>query len=72
MRYNSESLKTWVLISGNDVLFNGIKISLGLLIATKNYPFLFGRNHNTALSTTANNRTTLSLLKAKIPPNLIS
>ena len=66
MRYNSESLKTWVLISGNDV-FNGIKISLGLLIATKNYPFLFGRNDNTDLSTTANNRITLSLLKAKTP-----
>ena len=67
MRYNSESLKTWVLISGNDVLFNDIKISLGRLIATKNYPFLFGRNHNNDLSTTANNRITLSLLKAKIP-----
>ena len=35
MRYNSESLEANVLISRNDVLFEDIKISLGLLITAK-------------------------------------
>ena len=35
MRYNSESLEINVLISGNDVLFEDIKISMGLLITAK-------------------------------------
>ena len=35
MRYNSESLEINVLISRNDVLFEDIKISLGLLITAK-------------------------------------
>ena len=35
MRYNSKSLEINVLISRNDVLFEDIKISLGLLITAK-------------------------------------
>ena len=35
MRYNSESLEINVLISRNDVLFEDIKISLGLQITAK-------------------------------------
>ena len=35
MRYNSESLEINVLISRNDLLFEDIKISLGLLITAK-------------------------------------
>ena len=35
MRYNSESLEVNVLISRNDVFFEDVKISLGLLITAK-------------------------------------
>ena len=35
MRYNSESLEIMVVISGNGLLFKGIKISLGLLTSAR-------------------------------------
>ena len=58
MRYNSESLEINVLLNRNDVLFEDIKISLGLLIIATKQPVLFSENHNTDLSSTANNRIT--------------
>ena len=45
MRYNSESLEIKAVISGNSLLFEGIKISLGLLITVRKMHVLFRENH---------------------------
>ena len=45
MRYNSESLEIKAVISGNSLLFEGIKISFGLLITVRKMHVLFRENH---------------------------
>ena len=67
MRYNSKSLEINVLISGKVLLFKDIKISLGLLLTAREIDALFWENHYLELSTTANNRITISAVKPKIP-----
>ena len=67
MRYNAKWLKINVVISGNDLLFKGVKISLGLLIIAREMPALFRENHFLEVSTTANNRITVSAVEPKIP-----
>ena len=64
MRYN---LKLRILKSGNSVLFEEIKKCLGLLTTAKKQAVSFRGSHNIDLSTTANNRITLAVIKAKIP-----
>ena len=67
MRYNAKSLEINVVISGNVLLFKDIKISLGLLITAREMHTLFWENHFLEVSTTANNRTTVSAVEPKIP-----
>ena len=67
MRYNSKSLEINVVISGNVLLFKDIKISLGLLITTREMHALFWENHFLEVSTTANNRKTVFTVEPKIP-----
>ena len=67
MRYNAKSLEINVVISGNVLLFKNIKISLGLLITAREMHALFRDNHFLEVSTTANNRTTVSAVEPKIP-----
>ena len=65
MRYNSERLDIKVLISGNDLLFKGIK-SLGLLHNSRKMHALFRENRHLRVSSTANNRIRVSVAKSKI------
>ena len=44
MRYNSESLEIKVVISGNSLLFEDIKISYGLLITVRKYTLYCGKS----------------------------
>ena len=67
MRYNAKSLEINVVIGGNVLLFKDIKISLGLLITAREMHALFWGNHFLEVSTTANNRTTVSAVEPKIP-----
>ena len=67
MRYNAKSFEINVVISGNVLLFKDIKISLGLLITAREMHALFWENHFLEVSTTANNRTTVSAVEPKIP-----
>ena len=67
MRYNAKSLEINVVISGNVLLLKDIKISLGLLITVREMHALFRENHFLEVSTTANNRTTVSAVEPKIP-----
>ena len=67
MRYNAKSLEINVVIIGNVLLFKDIKISLGLLITAQEMHALFWENHLLEVSTTANNRTTVSAVEPKIP-----
>ena len=67
MRYNAKSLEINAVISGNVLLFNDIKISLGLLITAREMHALFWESHFREVSTTANNRTTNSAVEPKIP-----
>ena len=67
MRYNAKSLEINVVISANVLLFKDIKISLGLLITAREMHALFWENHFLEVSTTANNRTTVSAVEPKIP-----
>ena len=60
MRYNSESLETYVVISGNVLLFKDIKISLGLLITAWKMHALFRENRYLKVSATTNNLISLS------------
>ena len=66
MRYNAKSLEINVVISGNVLLFKDIKISLGLLITAPEMHALFRENHFLEVSTTANNRITVSIVEPKI------
>ena len=66
MRYNSERLDIRVVISGNGLLFNDIKISLGLLITSRKMHVLFRENRQLEVSKTANNRIRVSVVKPKI------
>ena len=67
MRYNAKSLEINVVISGNVLLFKDIKISLGLLMTARETHALFWENHFLEVSTTANNRITVSAVEPKIP-----
>ena len=68
MRYNAKSLEiTDIVISGKVLLFEDIKISLGLLITAREMHALFRENHFLEVSTTANNRITVSAVEPKIP-----
>ena len=67
MRYNAKSFEVKVVISRNVLLFKDIKISLGLLIAAREMHALFRENHFLDVSTTANNRITVSAVEPKIP-----
>ena len=67
MRYNAKSLEINVVISGNVLLFKDIKICLGLLINARAMHALFRENHFLEVSTTANNRMTVSAVEPKIP-----
>ena len=44
MRYNSKSLEIKVVISGNRLLFEDIKISYGLLITVRKYTLYCGKS----------------------------
>ena len=71
MRYNAKSLEIKVVISGNVLLFKDIKISLGLLNTAREIHPLFRKNRFLKVSTTANNRITVSAVDPKIRPFLI-
>ena len=66
MRYNSERLDIKVVISGNGLLFKDIKISLGILITLRKMHVVFRENRHLEVSTTANNRIRVSVVKPKI------
>ena len=67
MRYNAKSLDiNKVAISGNILLFKDIKISLRLVITARGMYALFWENHFLEVSTTANNRITVSAVEPKI------
>ena len=65
MRYNAKSLEINVVISGKVLLFKDIKISLGLLMTAREMHALFRENHFLEVSTTANNRITVSAVEPK-------
>ena len=67
MGYNAKLLEINVVFSGNVFLFKDIKISLGLLITAREMHALFWENHFLEVSTTANNRITVSAVEPKIP-----
>jgi len=67
MRYNSESIEIKAVISGNVLLFNDMKISLGLLITARKMHVLFRENHYLEVSSTANNRIRVFAVEPKIP-----
>ena len=67
MGYNAKSLEIKVVISGNVLLFTDIKISLGLLITTREMHALFRENHFLEVSTTVNNQITVFAAEPKIP-----
>ena len=65
MRYSSESLEIILVISGNVLLFQDIKITLGLLItAWKMHALL--ENRYLEVSTTANNLIRVSAVEPNI------
>ena len=65
MRYNSERLEINAVISGNVLLFNDVKICLGLLITARKMHALFRENHSFEVSTAANNRIRDSVVQPK-------
>ena len=67
MRYNAKSLEINVLSSAKVLLFKDIKISLGHLITAREMHALFRENPFLEVSTTANNRITVSAVEPKIP-----
>ena len=67
MRYNAKSLEINVVICGNVLLFKDIKISLGFFITAREMHALFRENYFLDVSTTANNRITVSAVEPKIP-----
>ena len=66
MRYNSERLDIKVFISGNGLLFKALKISLGHLTNSRKMHALFRENRHLRVSTTANNRSRVSVVEPKI------
>ena len=60
-------LRLIMVISGKVLLFNDIKISLGLLLTAREMDALFREYHYLEVSTTANNRITVSAVEPKIP-----
>ena len=66
MRYSSESLEIILVISGNVLLSQDIKISLGLLITAWKMPALFRKNRYLEVSTTANNLIRFSAVEPNI------
>ena len=66
MRYNSESLETYVVISRNVLLFKDIKFSLGLLITARKMHAQFRENRYFEMSTTTNNLIRVSAVEPKI------
>ena len=66
MRYNAKSLEIKGVISGKVLLFNDIKISLGLLLTAREMDALFRENPYLEVLTTANNLITVSAVEPKI------
>ena len=66
MRYNSELLEIYIVISENVLLFKDIKISLGLLITARKMHAQFRENRNLEMSTTTNNLIRVSAVEPKI------
>ena len=66
MWYISERLDIKVLISGNCLLFKAIKIALGRLTNSRKMHALFRENRHLRVSTTASNRTRVSVAEPKI------
>ena len=67
MRYNSELLEIYVVISGNVLLFKDINISLGLLITARKMHAQFWENRYLEMLTKTNNLIRVSAVKPKIP-----
>ena len=67
MRYNFKALEIKVVISGNGLLFKGIKIRLGLLTSARKKHALCRENYKLHLSTNTNNRIRVSVIEANIP-----
>ena len=55
MRYDSELLEIYVVISGNGLLFKDIKLSLGLFITARKMHAQFRENRYLEMSATRNN-----------------
>ena len=66
MQYSSESLEINLLISGNVLLFKGIKISLELFITARKIPALFRENRSQEVSATVNNLIRVSAVEPKM------
>ena len=66
MRYSSESLEIILVISGNVLFFQDLKISLGLLITGWKMHALFRENRYLEMSTTANNLIRVSAVDPNI------
>ena len=66
MHYSSESLEIILVISGNVLLFQNIKVSLGLLIIAWKMHALFRENRYLEVSTTANNLIRVSAVDLNI------
>jgi len=65
MWYNPDTLEIKVVINENVLLFRDIKISLGLLNTARKIHTLFWENHFLEVSTTANNRISVSAVESK-------
>ena len=66
MRYSFESLESILVISRNVLLFQDIKISLGLLITAWKMHALVRENRYLKVSTTANNLIRVSAVEPTI------
>jgi len=67
MRYESELLEIYVVISANVLLFKDIRTSLGLLITARKMHAQFRENRYLEMSTTTNNLIRVSAVEPKIP-----
>jgi len=72
MRYESELLEIYVVISGNVLPFKDIKISLGLLITARKMHAQFRQNRYLEMSTTTKNPIRVSAVETKFRANLCS
>ena len=66
MRYNSESLEIYVVISRHVLLFSDTKISVGLLTTARKMHVQFLENRSFEMSTTTNNLIRVSALNANL------